>query len=381
MMVFRACIPFVVTLAVLPAARGESPLETAIDELVHKNGFAADGPGIAIHIYQPGKITFAKGYGKANLKTGGAVGPKTLFELASLTKPFTATAVLILIERNQIKIRDDVRRYLPELPVYDVTRAVRVHDLLYHTSGLPDYMKFENVAKKNGTYETNEDYLGEFAKQKAKFPQSFKPGSKYEYNNTNYMLLALIVERVSKKSFGEFLKDVVFDPAGMTNTFVYQTPKSPPKTYAEGCRPAVGYEKGEKGWEAGWGVPPDRSETMLTVGDGGIWSNLEDLAKWDAAMRANKLLDARMQQSAIRSGRTQDGELTGYGMGWSVYLSDKGQLNGFGHDGAWNGFRTSYYRYTVADRTTIVLSNRGDFDTDKFWYALNEAIESASQKK
>src|SRR6185437_12771481 len=113
-------------------------------------------------------------------------------------------------------------------------------------------------------------------------------GAKYDYNNTNYMLLGLIIERVSKKSYGAFMHEAIFVPAGMTSTFVYENPGAVPKGRAAAC--AIGYEKRKKAWKEAWGVPPQRAEELLTVGDGGIWTNLVDMAKWDAALRGHKLI-------------------------------------------------------------------------------------------
>jgi CubicO group peptidase (beta-lactamase class C family) len=209
-------------------------------------------------------------------------------------------------------------------------------------------------------------------------PLRFPTGAKYEYSNTNYMLLGLMVERVSKRSFGKFLHEAIFVPAGMKDTFVYESPEAV-RVESRRLVHAIGYEKvKEKGWRAAWGTPPERHETMLTVGDGAIWTNLEDMAHWDRALRDHLLIKKKTMDLALTPSQTRDSKKNGYGFGWTVYLDDAGGMNGFGHEGSWGGFKTSYYRYVVADRTTVVLSNRGDFDPDKFWYALNDVIEKHS---
>src|SRR5262249_42541372 len=215
-----------------------------------------------------------------------------------------------------------------------------------------------NVASRNKDFRNNEDYASEFSRQKAKFPPGFPPGAKYEYSNTNYMLLALIVERVAKKSFGAVLRDELFVPAGMKHSFVYESPNAAPKRAAPGYIPAVGYEKGKKpgAWKDAWGAPPFRNEELLTVGDGGIWCNLEDLALWDAALRQGKLLKPATMQAALTPSKTRDGKTNDYGFGWSVYFDRaSGKMHGYGHDGSWGGFRTSYYRSLASDRTTVLL--------------------------
>jgi CubicO group peptidase (beta-lactamase class C family) len=362
-------------------ARPEPPpdaaLVAAIDDLVRKNGFTDERPGLAVLVHQPGRFVVSKGYGLADLDRQAPVTPRTLFELASVSKTFTATAVLILHDRGKLSVEDDVRRYLPELPAYRKDRPIRLSDLLQHTSGLPDYMELEDVPARHKDYWVNEDYAGEFARQRRKFPLRFPTGQRYEYNNTNFMLLALIVERVSGVSFGTFLHDEVFVPAGMKDSFVYEGPDAVPRHPAPGCVNAIGYEKKKKGrWEAAWGTPPSRHEQLLTVGDGAVWTNLEDMARWDAAVREGKLVKPEAMRLALTPSKTRDGKTNDYGFGWSLYF-DGGKLIGYGHDGSWGGFRTSYYRYLAADRTTVLLSNRGDFDPDKFWYALDDAVARA----
>ena len=355
-------------------AAADASLAQRVDRLVKKYGITADGPGVAILIVQPGQPVFKKGYGLARVRDKSPITPQTLFELASVSKTFTATATLMLEERGKLSVHDDVRKYIPELPKYDAAHPIRISNLLQHTSGLPDYMEFEDVSARNQGFWVNEDYAGEFARQRSKIPLDFPTGQKYVYNNTNFMLLGLIIERISKKSFGAFMHEEAFTPAGMKSTFVYENRKSVPPGRAAVC--AIGYEKGKKkSWKEAWGVPPFREDELLTVGDGAIWTNLDDMAHWDAALREHKLIKPATMKRALQPSKTRDGETNDYGFGWSVYFDPSGSMNGFGHDGSWGGFETSYYRYLVADRTTVLLSNRGTFDTDKFWYALNDAIE------
>jgi CubicO group peptidase (beta-lactamase class C family) len=383
----RQTATFLLGVGVLLALPGLAPSEppnpavaAAIDGLVKKHGHG-DGPGVAILVYQPGKILFKKGYGLANLENKTAITPRTRFELASVSKSFTATAVLILHDRGDLSVNDDVRKYIPELPEYRKGQPIRLRDLLHHVSGLPDYMDLEDVPRRNKDYWVNEDYAGEFARQRKKSPLKFPTGEKYEYNNSNYMLLGLVIERVTKKSFGSFLHEALFEPAGMKDTFVYEAPNAVPRRSPPGVVNAVGYGKKKGAWEAQWGAPPLRNEELLTVGDGGIWTNLEDMARWDAALRAGQFLQEATWKTALKPSTTRDGKKNDYGFGWAVYFDDNGKMNGYGHDGDWGGFRTSYYRYLKADRTTVLLSNRRDFDTDKFWYALDAAIEKALAKE
>jgi CubicO group peptidase (beta-lactamase class C family) len=358
-------------------AGAATPLDDAFDDLIRKRGLTPDAPGLAVLVRRPERAVLERCIGLARLKDRTPVTPRTTFELASVSKTFTATAVLILHDRGKLSIRDDVCKHVPELPVYAKDRPIAITKQLHHTSGLPDYMTFETPAAGAKGYLTNEDYAAVFARQRAEASQPSLAGDRYEYNNSNYMLLALIVARVAKTSFGAFLRDNIFGPARMVQSFVYESPDAVPKKPAAGCEPALGYEwrpKKER-WKAAWGVPPDRSEAMLTVGDGGVWTNLDDMARWDDALRGDKLLKLETMRLALTPSKTRDGKTNDYGLGWQLFPDGSGGLNGFGHDGNWGGFRTSYYRHLTSGRTTIILSNRRTFDPDAFWYPLNGLVE------
>jgi CubicO group peptidase (beta-lactamase class C family) len=357
----------------------EKKLVEAVDRLVRQYGFTDDGPGLAIYAVQPGKIAFKKGYGLANLKTGARITSQTIFELASLTRPFTAMAVLLLHEQKKLDLNDPVRRHIQEFPSYQASRPIRIRDLLQHTSGIPDYLEFPNLPLPRRGYFTNEDFADQFARQQDKFPLAFAPEDKHQYSNSNYMLASLVIQRVTRKSYGKFLQEAIFQPLGMTGTYVYESPQSVPRVLPRGATRAIGYERepGTGKWQPGWGAPPDREETLLTTGDGAIWSNLDDLARWDLALREGRLLDPKSINLVLTPSRTRDGQSNPYGLGFSLYDDDAGALIGYGHDGALRGFRTSYYRYLARDRTTILLSNRGDFDPDKFWYELDAVFENS----
>jgi CubicO group peptidase (beta-lactamase class C family) len=351
------------------AAADIEKLKTAVAKLVRNTGAKSDGPGIAVLVVRNGRTLLMEGFGLADIANRQAITPYTRFELASVSKTFTATAVLILQERRLLSIDDDIRKFIPELLRYP-SGPIRVRHLLHHVSGLTDYLELDDVPKKNGDYWVNADYLQSLAEEELDFPT----GEKYEYNNTNYMLLALVVERAAKKPFGEFLREAIFVPAEMKNTFVYSGPTSIPANSAPSCNNAVGYETQNGKWVGRWGFPPNHPQMEhLEVGDGAVWSNLEDMARWDAALRTNVLIKPEMMKLAL-TGSKQNKD---YGLGWELYHNDDGSLYGFGHDGYWQGFNTSYYNYLTASHTTVLLSNRGhDFDRAEFWKSLSRLIEA-----
>ena len=158
------CRCLAAALLLLNNAVADDQLTEAIDRLAASEGITDDGPGVAVLVFQPGKINFRKGYGLADLKSEAPITTRTMFELASISKQFTATAILILHERGALSVDEDVRKYLPELPVYR-SGPIRIRDLLTHTSGLPDYMKFDDPPARHSTYWVNEDYIGGIARQ------------------------------------------------------------------------------------------------------------------------------------------------------------------------------------------------------------------------
>jgi len=347
---------------------GNRALKTAVGKLVQEAGIRSGEPGLAVLAIKPGRVLLMEGYGLADLAGKQPITACTRFELASVSKPFTATAVLILQERGVLSIDDDVRKLIPELPQY-AGGPLRIRHLLHQTSGLTDYLQLEGVPKGNKSYWTNADYLPALAKA----PLDFPIGQKYEYNNTNYMLLGLLIERATRKSYGEFLREAIFAPAGMKSTFVYSGPASIPADAAPPCNNAVGYERADKKWVASWGFPPGyRQPDHLEVGDGAIWSNLEDMANWDAALRTHKLIKPATMQLAL----TDSPKKKGYGLGWELYREKDGSLYGFGHNGYWEGFNTLYYNYLTDKHTVVLLSNRGKaVDLDDLWEKLSGLIE------
>jgi CubicO group peptidase (beta-lactamase class C family) len=328
---------------------------TRMDSIVGNTGIGANSPGAAVLVIAGGKVVFRKGYGLARLKDKKPITPHTTFELASCSKQFAGAAILRLFERGKLALDDDVRKYLPELPQYDKKNPIRILHLARHSSGLPEYMDFPNVKGKDPKFLSNEDFVHEFARQRKKFPLYFAPGAKSRYTNSNYMLMALLVQRVSKGSFGAFLKREFFDPLGMKTARVYESRK------ARVPEPALGYRKDKNRFQETWGPPPFRQETLLTVGDGGVWTSLEDLAQWDAGWRLGKVLKPATVKRALVPSKTGDGKPNDYAFGWILNV-DRGKLVRMSHAGAWSGFRTLVDRDLAAERTIVVLGNLGNID-------------------
>lgn len=321
-----------------------------VEEGLAEIGINSNTPGIGILAVDKGKVVFEKCYGLANLAEKAPITPETNFELASCSKQFTGAAILRLYEKGKLKLEDDVRKYLPELPVYDEKNPITILDLARHTSGLPEYFDLPIVNEKGRSF-TKEELLKEFGKQTEKTSLNFPTGEKYEYINSNYVLLAFIVERVSQKSFGEFLQEEFFDPLDMDTTSVFES-----KTFAPDD-PALGYGMNESGgYEILWGPPAFYKNAGIVVGDGGVWSNLADLTQWDKGWREGKVLKPETIKYALVPSKTRNGEENDYAFGWFVEVED-GVLKKMEHDGLWGGFHNVIIRNVGEDYTLVILSN------------------------
>ncbi|HVW00919.1 MAG TPA: serine hydrolase domain-containing protein [Planctomycetaceae bacterium] len=353
----------------LSAAEGD---DARVDALVKAQGISDDGPGVAIAVVLKGEVAFQKGYGLANVKERTPIAVHTQFDIASISKTFTATAIVRLFEKGKLKLTDDVREYVSELPVYNRRRAITIQNLLQQTSGLPDYLDLENDPDVPRDYFTNIDYVRELAGLRDDYPLNFQPGSQYEYSNTNYLLLALVIERVSGSSYAGYLQEQFFQPLELTSTWVHDKPVAPPKHPKFGQVNALGYTKNDSGgYEVAWGSAPFRTEKMLAVGDGGAWSTLGDLAKWESAFRAGKVLNPMLMHWALSPSWTDDGSANDYGFGWELEHDVTGKLIDFGHGGEWGGFMSYCYHDVEPNRTIILLSNRGDIDLEALWDGLD----------
>lgn len=291
----------------------------------------AAGPGVAILAMKGGKVVHKKGYGFADLEEKTAVTAETLFELASCSKQLTALGILILVERKNLKLEEDVRKWLKEMKVHDTKRPIRVLDLVHHTSGLGDYLPLAQKAA-DPTAVNNEGALKLIAEESL----DFKTGTRWKYSNTNYCLLALIIERITKKSFGAFMKSEVFRPLGMKTAAVLE-PGAKIQNRAWGyLREGGPYQKAPAG--------------PLTTGDGGIYLSLDDWVAFETGL--SKLLKKPSLDLAWSNGKLDNGDLHQYGFGLLVSKTGRGTM--LGHEGQWLGFR-AYFERRVEEKITLVL--------------------------
>lgn len=300
-----------------------------------------NSPGAAVMVINDGKAVFAKGYGMADLADETRCSTNTNFRLASVTKQFTAMCIMILVERDKLSLEDKMTKFLPEFPDYG--NRITIRHLLSHRSGLIDY---EDVMPANLTIPLSDrDVLWIMRQQKKTY---FPSGTDFRYSNSGYALLALIVENVSGQKFATFLKDNIFQPLGMTNSVAYEEGISVVPNRA------FGYAKVKDGFEFS-----DQSLTSAVLGDGGIYSSLADLCKWDQALYTEKLISRKVLERALKAHSAKsDIEGSGYGFGW--YVAKHRNTGRIWHYGSTCGFSTQIDRFPEKKLTVILLMNRRD---------------------
>lgn len=315
-----------------------------------------NAPGAAVLVVRNGRAVFRRGYGVTDLRTLRRIDADTNFRLASFTKQFTAACIMLLARDGKLHYDDRLTDFFPDFPAYG--RSITVRNLLNHTSGLPDYedilmKQYEGMPPEKVPQILDAGVLKLLGAQTSgKFPA----GSKWEYSNSGYAVLAMIVEKVSGKPFGQFLQERIFTPLGMKHTLAYEKGKN------EVPHRAYGYTKQDDGFHE-----TDQSPTSAVLGDGGIYSSLDDLAKWDRALRDHALLSEAEMQPALTAVRpadgpakTPEGQTLSYGFGW--FLDPYASHKRMSHDGSTVGFRTTIQRFPDDNLTIIVLANRADAD-------------------
>ena len=315
---------------------------------------SANAPGAAVVVVDQGRTVFSRGYGVADLRTRQPIGPETNFRLASFTKQFTAMCIMLLVHDGKLHYDDRLTDIFPAFPAYG--KSITVRNLLNHTSGLPDYedlwmKQYPNTPEDKVPQIHDAGVLKLLERQTwGKFPA----GSMWEYSNSGYATLAMIVERVSGMPFGEFLQQRIFVPLKMTNTLAYEKGKN------EVPHRAYGHTPKKDGW-----LETDQSPTSAVLGDGGIYSSTEDLIRWDRALREHTLLSAAEFEPAVTpveptggQAKNESGRPVAYGFGW--FLAPYKGHKRMSHDGETVGFRTTFQRFPDDDLSIIVLANRGD---------------------
>ena len=307
--------------------------------------YTGNVPGASVIVIKDGEILFSRAYGLANLDPHTPATTTTDYRLASLSKEFTAMAVMLLARDGKLRYDEPIGYLLPGLP--RSVAALTIRHLLTHTSGIWDYEDL--IPDTQTTQVSDADVLGLLSKRDTLY---FRPGSKFQYSNSAFVLLGLIVQRASGMPFPQFLQERVFAPLGMTHTlmFVKGGPAVPNRGY--------GYTIDSTGIHA-----TDQSVTSATLGDGGVYTSVEDMAKWDAALYGDQILDQQRLAEAFTSALLTDGSKTGYGYGWYVD-SYRGERR-LWHHGETSGFRNVIVRFPDKRFSVVILTNRNGGDPGK----------------
>ena len=343
---FKASIvwAFVVLNAVAQPSAPMDPSHTAQVNALFTQWDKPDSPGCAVGIIKDGVLMHARGYGMANLEHGIPITPQTVFDIGSCSKQFTAFCILLLEKRGKLSLDDDVRKFVPEIP--DFGRPILIRHLLYHTSGLRNYVTLlENDGKRTEDVATDADALRVLAKER---DLHFVPGEKHRYSNTGYFLMSLIVKKVTGESLREFARKNIFEPLGMAHSHFHDDHTMIVKSRATGYSPLSG---------GGFGIEISNWEH---VGDGSLMTTLEDLVKWDQNFYDGKVGGKEVVKRMEMPGRLNDGTKLNYGCGLII-----GKYQGtlmIHHGGAWAGYRSHIVRFPKRKLTFIVLGNVSSLD-------------------
>lgn len=329
--------PLVIVLALIAPALGADDKTDKVDKLF-ATWDTTTSPGAALAVVQDGALVYERGYGMAKLEDGLVMTPRKIFDIGSVSKQFTAACLAFLVRDGKVAPTDDIRKFIPEFPQYEKT--VTVDHLLHHTSGIRDYNALLDLAgfRPGSDCPTNDEALEVICRQKA---LNYLPGEEYSYTNSGYFLLGLIVERVSGQSLNQFAQEHIFKPLGMTHTLFQQDHTQIIKERASGySSEGKGFRLDMSNWDE--------------VGDGNVYTSVEDLYLWDQAFYNGKLGDG-ITDSLQTLGVLNDGTKLDYA--WGLVLGEYKGLKIVNHGGAWAGFRAAILRFPEQKFSVICLAN------------------------
>lgn len=320
----------------------QSPPAAAVDDYIALQLHDQHIPGLALAVIRDGQLVRSQGYGLANIELNVPVKPETVFQLGSIGKQFTATAILLLAEDGKLSLDEPIAKYFPTAP--RSWKNITIRHLLNHTSGLADYTD-DKYVRPGGLIPlhaelTDEEIFHRFTT----LPFDFKPGEKWKYSNTGYAILGFLIHKVSGQSYGDFLEARVFKPLGMSSTRVISESDIIPNRSAGYL--LVKNEIRNQDW-----VAPHWN----TLADGALYSTVLDMAKWDAALSASAILKPTSHAQMWTPAPLNNGKSYPYGFAWDITETNGHHL--LEHGGAWQGFTAHYSRYPDDHLSVIVLTN------------------------
>lgn len=315
-----------------------------------------DSPGCMLGVIRDGELVHARGFGQANLEHGIPITIKSVFDIGSTSKQFTASCIGLLEQDGKLTADDDVRKWIPELRDYGTTITLR--HLLNHTSGLRDYCElFALAGEDTENYTTKEQALALIARQKE---LNFTPGTEFLYSNTGYFLLSIVVERASGKTLPIFARERIFEPLGMNSTHIHDDHRLIVKNRAQAYSPREG---------GGFGI--DMSDFEQT-GDGSVMTTVGDLALWDANFYSSRVGGPKLHEFLHTHGRLSDGKQLDYCAGLGV--SQVRGLKCVSHGGAWAGYRAQLMRFPDQRTSVVVLCNLGSMNPSALALKVAEIV-------
>ncbi|BAV06445.1 CubicO group peptidase, beta-lactamase class C family [Filimonas lacunae] len=311
-------------------------LENAVDTIILRDFKDKDGPGGVFMIAHHGKPVYQKAFGKANLELGDDLTTDNVFQLGSMTKQFTAVAILMLEQQGKLSVGDPVSKYISDYPNGN---KITIHHLLTHTSGIKDFTKMKSLAD-IAQKEMTPKMMVDFFKDE---PVDFAPGEKFDYNNAGYVLLGYLIELVSGEKYEEYIRGHIFDKVGMTRSY-YASDRKVIKGRA------YGYQKKESGY-----VNKTVINFSVPFSSGSLMSTISDMLKWQNALNKNILLDTAETRKAFSRYKLNNGEEFSYGYGW--HIRDINKVPTREHGGSIFGFKTMAVYIPGEDIYVIGLSN------------------------
>jgi CubicO group peptidase (beta-lactamase class C family) len=333
----------------------KNSLTGSVDELFAKWN-KPDSPGCAVAVIREGKVIYERGYGCANLEYGTPITPSSVFYIASVSKQFTAMSVLLLAQQGKLSLDDDIRKYLSEVP--DFGRVITIRHLFHHTSGLRDYEELLAMAGwRMDDVITRQHMLNIVSRQKE---LNFSPGNEYQYCNTGYCLLAEIVARVSEQSFSAFTDANIFKPLGMTNTHFHDDHERIVRNRAYSYRP-----DGRKSFKNAF-------NNASVVGGGGMYSTVEDLAKWlnnfdDGRVGGPEVLKQMHEQGVLNNGQTNR-----YAFGLAI--DEHKGMKMVEHNGAFAGYRSDLIRFPDQKLAVVLLGNTSAINASQLTRQIADVV-------
>ncbi len=312
------------------------------------NKFNKKDAGASVLIAKKGKILYKKGFGLANQEWQIPINSKTVFQIGSITKPFTALCILQLAEKGKLSLQDSIQKFIPSFPYKDNT--ITIEHLLTHTSGIKEYLNLEHKNPFILRSDLKPIEVIDFFKNES---LSFIPGAKFSYSNSGYFLLGAIIEEVSKLSYADYVKKYIFEPSDMQNSFYGDNFKVIPNRASCYTKASGKLRKGDY-----WSM-------TIPYSAGALLSTAEDLFKWQQALLGNKLLGEEWLKKAVSGYKLTDGSISAHGYGWFVDFIDINGSSTIAHSGGISEFNSLFMYLPEEDIQVIVLSNYGETKVDE----------------